>query len=95
MPVLYRYGAYYVYFWSDEYTPREEIHIHISEGKPTADADKFWLSQSGYFIPDKHNTKLSRRVYTKVLKSLSNQTFIQMLENEWFSMFGEIKYKQV
>lgn len=53
MPVLYRYGAYYVYFWSDECTPREEVHIHISEGKPTKDADKFGLAKSGYCIRKK------------------------------------------
>lgn len=53
MPVLYRYGAYYVYFWSDECTPREEVHIHIPEGKPTKDADKFWLAKSGYCIRKK------------------------------------------
>lgn len=95
MPVLYRYGSYYVYFWSDECTPREEIHIHISEGKPIKNADKFWLSEYGYFVPDKHNTKLPRRVYAKILEDLSNQTFTKIVEDEWFSMFGEIKYKQV
>ena len=95
MPVLYRYGAYCVYFWSDECTPREEVHIHISEGKPTKDADKFWLTKSGYFVPDKHNSKLQRRICTKILENLSNQEFIDVLEGKWFSMFGELKYKQI
>lgn len=95
MPVLYRYGAYCVYFWSDECTSREEVHIHISEGKPTKDADKFWLTKSGYFVPDKHNSKLQRRICTKILENLSNQEFIDILEGKWFSMFGELKYKQI
>ncbi len=72
MSVLCRYGAYYVYFRSDECAPREEIHIHISEGKPTKDADKFWLTESGYFVPDKHNSKLQRRTYKDIGKYIKS-----------------------
>lgn len=65
------------------------------DDKPTKDADKFWLTESGYFVPDKHNSKLQRRTYTKILENLSNQGFIGILEEKWLSMFGELKYKQM
>lgn len=68
--------------WSDKCTPREEVHIHISEGKPTKDEDKFWLTESGYFVPDKHNSKLQKRTCTKILENLSNQEFIDILEGK-------------
>jgi hypothetical protein len=43
MPQLLRVGSYCIYFWSNESDPLESIHVHISEGKPTANATKIWI----------------------------------------------------
>ncbi len=34
MPQIFRFGPYWVYFWTNESKPLEPIHVHISEGKP-------------------------------------------------------------
>ena len=40
MPVVFRHRGYKFYFYSDEGTPREPLHIHVKVG--IADV-KFWL----------------------------------------------------
>ena len=41
MPQLFKIGRFIVYFWSNEGMPGEPIHVHIAEGRPSADATKF------------------------------------------------------
>ena len=40
MPQIFRVGPYSIYFWSNENNPLEPIHVHIAEGKATANATK-------------------------------------------------------
>jgi Domain of unknown function (DUF4160) len=40
MPVVFRFGPYKFFFYSNEGDPREPVHIHVSEGRNVA---KFWL----------------------------------------------------
>ena len=40
MPQILRVGPYVLYFWSNESDPLECIHIHIAEGRPSANATK-------------------------------------------------------
>jgi hypothetical protein len=40
MPVVLRYKGYAFFFYSNEGTPREPLHIHVRHGTATA---KFWL----------------------------------------------------
>lgn len=40
MPTILRADGYRIFFYSDEGTPREPPHVHISSGEKTA---KFWL----------------------------------------------------
>lgn len=42
MPQIFRVGPYSIYFWSNENNPLEPIHVHIAEGKATANATKVW-----------------------------------------------------
>lgn len=36
MPQIFRIGSYLVYFWSNENDPLEPVHVHISEGRASA-----------------------------------------------------------
>ena len=38
MPQIFKFGPYYVYFWSNENDPLEPIHVHVCEGKPTSNS---------------------------------------------------------
>ena len=39
MPQLFKIGSYLVYFWINESQPLEPVHVHVSKGKPTPNAD--------------------------------------------------------
>ena len=36
MPQIFRFGEYWIYFWTNENKPLEPIHIHVAKGAPTA-----------------------------------------------------------
>jgi hypothetical protein len=40
MPTVFRYKGFRFFFYSNEGSPREPIHVHVREGDATA---KFWL----------------------------------------------------
>jgi hypothetical protein len=40
MPVVFRFGPYKFFFYSNEGDPLEPMHVHVREGKNIA---KFWL----------------------------------------------------
>ena len=47
MPQILRIGPYIVYFWSNENNPLEPVHVHIAEGKASANATKLWITSTG------------------------------------------------
>ncbi len=38
MPQVFKIDPYWVYFWANESEPLEPIHVHVSEGTPSANA---------------------------------------------------------
>lgn len=42
MPVILRYKAYKLFFYSNEGSPLEPLHIHVRKGDAVA---KFWVAQ--------------------------------------------------
>ena len=76
MPQLYRIGSYIIFFWSNENMPLEPIHVHISEGKASANATKIWITSTGKAILS-HN---------------SSNIKMQEIEEQWIEHFGEIRY---
>ena len=45
MPQLFRIGSYIIYFWSNESDPLEPIHVHVAEGRASANATKIWINR--------------------------------------------------
>ena len=40
MPQVFKIGPYWVYFWAGEGEPLEPVHVHVSEGAPSATSTK-------------------------------------------------------
>lgn len=57
MPQVFKIGSYWVYFWSNESDPLEPVHVHVSEGQPSANATKIWITSKGkcYLAHNKSN----------------------------------------
>ena len=47
MPQVFKMGPYLVYFWSNENEPLEPVHVHISQGVPSRQSTKVWLTKNG------------------------------------------------
>lgn len=91
MPQLLRFGAYRVYFWSNEGMPLEPIHVHVANGIPRPNATKIWITQTGRALLADHNDK---RINANVLAHL-----LEMIEAQsddiiyaWLERFGTIEY---
>ena len=46
MPQVFKIGAYWIYFWLDENTPLEPIHVHVAMKKPVKNATKIWITKT-------------------------------------------------
>ena len=53
MPQVFKIGSYWVYFWANENDPLEPIHVHVSQGAPSSNATKIWITRAGkcYLLP--------------------------------------------
>ena len=47
MPQILRIDPCIVFFWSNENSPLEQVHVHIAEGRATANATRIWITSSG------------------------------------------------
>ena len=48
MPQVFKIGPYWVYFWTNENDPLEPVHVHVSEGAPSQNATKIWITKRMY-----------------------------------------------
>lgn len=68
MPQVFRIGSYWVYFWANEGKPGEPVHVHVSEGNPSENATKIWLTASGKCLLAHNNSNIP----PKALRSVSS-----------------------
>lgn len=90
MPQILRIGPYIIYFWSNENDPLEPIHIHITEGTPSANATKIWITSKGKALLCNNNSHIPERTLRKLMRFVeaNSKTIIE----EWIERFGEIRY---
>ena len=58
MPQIFRIGPYIIYFWSNEGRPLEPVHVHIANGRATANATKIWITRSGKALLCNNSSKI-------------------------------------
>ncbi len=90
MPQIFKIGSYIVYFWSNENEPLEPVHVHIAEGKATANATKLWITSTGKALLCNNNSQIpiqDLRSIIRVIEANSNDII-----NRWSNHFGEIRY---
>ena len=90
MPQLLRVGPYIIYLWSNENNPLEPIHVHIAEGKPSANATKLWITSTGKVIVCNNNSKIPERILRNLIKVIEANS--KEIIDAWLEHFGEIRY---
>lgn len=83
MPKLFKFGNYYVFFWSNE--NNEPIHVHISEGKPIENATKVWITKSGGYIVAHNKSRIPQKDLNEILEAITAYYFF--ICSEWKKVF--------
>jgi len=90
MPQLFRIGSYIIYFWSNESDPLEPIHVHIAEGRASANATKIWITSTGKALLCSNSSKIPQRTLRTMMKVIEANS--SDIIDKWYEQFGEIRY---
>ena len=60
MPQVFKVGPFWIYFWANEGKPMEPVHVHVSEGSPTENATKIWITSTGSCLLANNNCNIYR-----------------------------------
>ncbi|MCC8105652.1 MAG: DUF4160 domain-containing protein [Clostridiales bacterium] len=90
MPQLFRIGSYIIYFWSNENNPLEPIHVHIAEGRASANATKVWITSTGKTLLCNNNSKIPQQTLRSMMKVIEANS--ADIIDKWYEQFGEIRY---
>ncbi len=90
MPQIFRIGSYIVYFWSNENDPLEPVHVHIAEGRASANATKVWLTSSGKTLLCNNNSQIAKRELRKIMRIIEANS--REIMDKWYSQFGELRF---
>lgn len=90
MPQVFRIGQYWVYFWSNENNPLEPIHVHVSEGSPTANATKIWITATGKALLCNNNSNIPEVTLRNIMRIIEARS--QEIIRKWIDFFGDEKY---
>ena len=90
MPQIFKIGPYIVYFWSNENNPLEPIHVHIAEGRATANATKLWITRSGKAVLCNNNSKIPEQILRKMIRVIEGNS--DYIKEKWMEQFDEISF---
>lgn len=90
MPQLLRVGPYSIYFWSNENNPLEPIHVHISEGRASANTTKLWISSTGKVVVCNNNSNIPERILRNLVRIIEANS--AEIIDAWLEHFGEIRF---
>ena len=88
MPRVFKINGYLVYFWSNEND--EPIHVHVSKGKPSSNATKFWLLRNGTFSLVHNNSKISAKDLKHIENAIANNK--DEIISKWLQHFGKVTF---
>ena len=90
MPQLFKIGSYTIYFWSNENDPPEPIHVHIAEGRATANATKIWITSTGKALLCNNKSRIPQRILKRMMRFIEANS--SMIIEKWIEQFEEIRY---
>lgn len=90
MPQIFRIGSYIIYFWSNENNPLEPVHVHIAEGRASANATKIWITSSGKALLCNNISRIPQKTLKNMMRFIEANSSI--IIDKWYGQFGEIRY---
>lgn len=79
-----------MYFWMNENDPLEPVHVHVSEGVPSQNATKIWITRTGKTLLCNNNSRIPGRKlkYIQEIIEARSREIIQ----KWYDTFGKAEY---
>lgn len=90
VPQIFKIGSYYVYFWTNEGLPLEPVHVHVSQGAPSANATKIWITEAGRCLLCHNNSNIPNKTLRNIMRIIEARN--QVILQKWYSYFKEIHY---
>lgn len=90
MPQVFRIGPYVVYFWANENEPLEPIHVHVSQGEPSANSTKIWITKAGKCILSNNASKIPPKALRSIMDIVEARS--EEIIEKWKSFFGIIDF---
>lgn len=90
MPQVFKIGSYWVYFWSNESDPLEPVHVHVSEGKPSANATKIWITSRGKCYLAHNNSNIPKTTLKNIMRIIEARSD-EVIE-KWRTYFNQTKF---
>lgn len=90
MPQVFKVGSYWIYFWTNENQPVEPVHVHISNGKPTANATKVWITKAGKCYLAHNNSKIPERTLRNIIRVIEARS--EEVIQKWEDYFGKADF---
>ena len=90
MPQVFRIGSYWIFFWTNENKPLEPVHVHISEGKPSPNATKVWITAAGKTLLANNNSNIPAIALRNIMRILETRS--EEIITKWIEYFGEAEY---
>ena len=89
MPQIFKAYGYECFFWPNESTPLEPVHIHFAK-VPHSNATKYWLKSDGSFELAYDSGEISKNDMKKLLNAA--QAHIDTVAEKWVEHFGELDF---
>ena len=90
MPRVFKIGNYIIYFWINEGTPLEPVHVHVSLDKPVKNATKIWITSEGQCKLCNNNSHIPEHVLRNLMDIIElRSVYITVL---WQMKFGAISF---
>ena len=90
MPQIFKVGSYVIYFWLNENDPLEPVHVHVSEGVPSENATKIWITRSGKSLLCHNNSRIPPKKLRNSMDIIEARHGV--IEKKWFDYFKEIRF---
>ena len=90
MPQVFKVGPFWIYFWANEGKPMEPVHVHVSEGSPTENATKIWITSTGSCLLANNNSVIPKKLLRNIIRIIEARS--KEVVQKWINFFGEVSF---
>ena len=90
MPQVFKVGSYLVFLWFSEGVPLEPVHVHVSEGVPSENATKIWITKNHKALLCHNKSNIPHHKLNTIMKVIEARS--EEIEEKWATYFGQIAY---